>query len=155
MRLKGIKRPPSSNLVWITEKKKPNQASAGITQRECVSSQPGAPNQKVSPSYSLSRVGSAWHPQVLHPWGWRGVYHSSLPSMGRQTGEVNRKQTDKYNPAMLSAMRRWHERPEEKCDQVQSTVTNWSPILHGTGQTGNLTDLVVMYSFFWKIPHMV
>lgn len=34
-------------------------------------------------------------------------------------------------------------------------MTNWSFILHGTGQPGKLTVLGVIDSFLWKILHMV
>ena len=48
----------------------------------------------------------------------------TLPSREWQSGEVNTKQTDKYNLAMLSAIMEMTGETREKWEQVSSTLTN-------------------------------
>lgn len=73
MNLKGIKRPPGSTLLYKQKKKKKkelNQVPVGLTQSECVSSQPRAPTQKASLSWAQRQQAFAWLPQstlsILH-----------------------------------------------------------------------------------------
>lgn len=163
------KKTPGSIFGWITtassKKRKVKPVPAGKTQSKCVASQPGAPPQKVSPRCSLSRVEYRLihtHPPtptpakvLIHSTGNRETSTTRpLLSRGWQSGEVNRKQTDKTTQqySVLSGI--WPGKPGAGKMCSSSEHGNWSFLLHGIRQPGNLTALVVIYSFLWEILHM-